>query len=124
MQGNVKKKKNSGYTMRSFLASQPPLGNDPNSEEMFCDFSCGLDKMGMMQSFNWSYKERDINSLPAAICYSFQNKRIEDLKENRITAPPGTEHNVLERELKIFLVDIYRKKKKLNQYFIVRQKMS
>ena len=92
--------------MRSFLASQPPLGNDPNSEEMFCDFSCGLDKMGMMQSFNWSYKERDINSLPAAICYSFQNKRIEDLKENRITAPPGTEHNVLERELKIFLVDI------------------
>lgn len=102
MQGNVKKK-NSGYTMRSFLASQPPLGNDPNSEEMFYDFSCGLDKMGMMQSFNWCYKERDINS---AICYSFQNKRIEDLKENRITVPPGTEHNVLERELKIFLVDI------------------
>ena len=43
-------KKNSGYTMRSFRATQPPLGNDPNTEEMFYDFNHGLDKMGMMQS--------------------------------------------------------------------------
>ena len=51
MQGNVEKKKqqNSGYTMRSFLATQPPLGNDPNSEDMFYDFSHGLDKMQMMK---------------------------------------------------------------------------
>lgn len=108
MQGNVKKKKkNSGYTMRSFLATQPPLGNDPNSEDMFYDFSHGLDKMQMMQSLiGVVKKETEIHFLQLSAIPSHQNKRIEDLKENRIPVPPGTEHNVLERELKLFLFDI------------------